>query len=157
MVAYEALSPQFSSKYLKKTAKIFRQNGRPSLPDLNPDFSKYVIRMLSIFVTKLIPTQASIDKMYYNISHLFLKNSIRHICYGAAVGGTERKRDRQCTYERDFKVHSCFHFCLWKAISTIYSGVCVCSLTYPTIKAHALYYIVISSLSNCTMFFHIIS
>jgi len=44
----------------------------------------------------------TLTKMYYNISHLFLKNNIRHICYGAAIGGTERKRNRQCTYERDF-------------------------------------------------------
>jgi hypothetical protein len=50
-----------------------------------------------------------------------MKNSIRHICYGAAIGGTECRRERQCTYERDFKKRSCFHCCRGKAVSTTYS------------------------------------
>ena len=35
--------------------------------------------------------------------------------------------------------------------------VCVCSLIYPTLKVHALYYNVIYGLSGCTVFFHILS
>ena len=50
-----------------------------------------------------------------------MKNSIRHICYGAVIGGTERRRDRQCTYESDFKARSCFHCCRGKVISATYS------------------------------------
>jgi hypothetical protein len=35
--------------------------------------------------------------------------------------------------------------------------VCFCSLSYPTCKAHAPYYIVICSLFACTIFSHVIS
>jgi len=35
--------------------------------------------------------------------------------------------------------------------------VCVYSLSYPSLKAHATYYIIICGLSVSTIFFHIIS
>jgi hypothetical protein len=41
-------------------------------------------------------------------------------------------------------------------VSIIYSE-CVCNLTYPARKAHALYYIIICILPGSTMLFRIIS
>jgi hypothetical protein len=46
---------------------------------------------------------------------------------------------------------------LWKSSKYYICCECVCSLSYPACKAHAPYYIVICSLSGCTVFFHIIS
>jgi hypothetical protein len=42
--------------------------------------------------------------------------------------------------------------CSGKAVSFMYSE-CVCSLSYPARKAHALYYTVFCGLSGCTIFF----
>ena len=47
--------------------------------------------------------------------------------------------------------HSC---CEMKRYSTFW--VCVCSLSYTTLNAHAQYYTAICGLSDCTVFFHII-
>jgi len=58
-----------------------------------------------------------------------MKNNIKHICYGAGIGRTNRKTNRQCTYERGFKARSCFHCCRGKTISITYSeGVSIIAL-----------------------------
>ena len=60
-----------------------------------------------------------------------------------------------CVY-RNTETRSRNHCRLGKAISITYSK-CVCSLSYPTCKAHVLYYIVICGLPGSTIFFHTIS
>jgi hypothetical protein len=45
----------------------------------------------------------------------------------------------------------------WKSDKCYLFWVCVCSLSYPACKAHALYCIAICGLSGCTVFFHVIS
>jgi len=50
-----------------------------------------------------------------------MKNCIKRTCYGAGIETTNRKRGRQCTYERGFKARSCFHCCRGKTISITYS------------------------------------
>jgi len=47
--------------------------------------------------------------------------------------------------------------CMWCVFVCVCVCVCVCNLIYAACKALALYYIVISGLSGCTVFFHIIS
>jgi len=61
-----------------------------------------------------------------------------------------------CMYKYNIGVRSCNNFCHAKALSVMYFE-CVCSLSYPACNEHALYYIVICSLSGCSIFFHIIS
>jgi len=57
----------------------------------------------------------------------------------------------------NIEARSSNHCCCGKAISITYSELCVCSLSYPTCKAHAPYYIVISGLADLTIFFRIVS
>ena len=59
-------------------------------------------------------------------------------------------------YKCNIEVHSCNNCCHAKALSVNYSE-CVCSVSYPAFSEHALYYIVICSLSGCTKFVHFIS
>ena len=56
------------------------------------------------------------------------------------VGGRS-KQNTQCMYKRNIEARSRNHCCSGKTISITYSE-CVCSLSYPACKAHALYYIV---------------
>jgi hypothetical protein len=73
-----------------------------------------------------------------------------------STGADMQIQDRQCTYNVTSRcvrvttvaVKSNKYYIVW---------VCVCSLSYPTCKAHAPYYIVICDLSGSTIFFHIIS
>jgi hypothetical protein len=58
--------------------------------------------------------------------------------------------------QRNIEARSCNRGYGGKTISTTYSE-CVCSLSYPGCKAHALYYTVICDLPRSTIFFHIIS
>jgi hypothetical protein len=45
----------------------------------------------------------------------------------------------------------------WKSNNCHILCVCVCSISYPARKAHALYYIVICGLTDYTVLFHIVS
>jgi hypothetical protein len=65
------------------------------------------------------------------------------------------EQNRQCTYNLTSRRVPVSHCCREEAISTTYS-VYVCGLTYPACNAHAPNYIVISGLSRCSTFLHII-
>jgi hypothetical protein len=63
---------------------------------------------------------------------------------------------RQTMYlQNNTDARSCNHRCMWKS-NKYHLFVCVCNLSYPAWKAHALYYIVVCLMSFCILFFHII-
>jgi len=68
-----------------------------------------------------------------------------------------RKREtqlyRQCTYKRNIEVFS-RKYCLQRNRKNCYIfWVCVCSLSHPACKAHAMYFIVICGITSSTVFF----
>jgi hypothetical protein len=66
-----------------------------------------------------------------------------------------KEQDRQCTIHVT-QTRSWNNRCLGKTI-IITRSECVCSLNYPTYKAHAPNYILICGLFGCTKFSHFIS
>jgi hypothetical protein len=65
---------------------------------------------------------------------------------------------RQSTYYMpNIEVRSRNHFLTWKSNKCYIFWVCVSSLSYPSYKANAPYYIVMCGLSGSTLSFHIIS
>jgi len=67
------------------------------------------------------------------------------------------QQPRQWTYTRITEARSRNHCCRKKRNTCVIFSVCVCSLSYPTCKTRAQYYIVICGLSGRTAFFSIIS
>ena len=63
---------------------------------------------------------------------------------------------RQTMYlQNNTDARSCNLSLPWKS-NKYHIFVCVCNLSYPAWKAHAPYYIVVSLMSFCILFFHII-
>jgi hypothetical protein len=59
--------------------------------------------------------------------------------------------------ERNTDARSHNHSCCGKGNYYYVFWMCVCSLIYPACQAHAPYYIVICGLSDCIVFFHVMS
>jgi len=67
-----------------------------------------------------------------------------------------RIQDSQCILNRNIRRVSVPIFALEKAVSIIYSDLCL-QLSFLACNAHGPYYIFICGLSDCTQLFHIFS